>query len=211
MKNYDSLMKRVELFERLALYGSRKTFLQSLAQETAFTQQFGPDVRALLETVSKDFGALGVDQDPSITVEVADALNNFESINLPALIKALQKATTYYPRDRAAGQLGNLRLLITKLQNPQTSSQEVAQQTTPPSKSKSSPSPIMYDPYVKALQQFLIAGPWGLQKGVDGKFGPDTMGALKKWQEANGLKPTGQLDSSTVAAINPYVQRYFTR
>jgi len=33
MKKIDSLLKRVELFERLAVYGDRKSFLQALAQE----------------------------------------------------------------------------------------------------------------------------------------------------------------------------------
>lgn len=34
MKNYDALLKRVELFERIALYGDRTAFLKSLGQNT---------------------------------------------------------------------------------------------------------------------------------------------------------------------------------
>src|SRR5271168_772555 len=34
MKKIDSLLKKVELFERLAFYGDRKSFLEALAQQT---------------------------------------------------------------------------------------------------------------------------------------------------------------------------------
>lgn len=36
MKKIDALLKKVEQFERLAVYGDRKTFLQRLAQEASY-------------------------------------------------------------------------------------------------------------------------------------------------------------------------------
>ena len=39
MKKYDALLKKVELFHRLAMFGDRKAFLQSLAQITNPNQE----------------------------------------------------------------------------------------------------------------------------------------------------------------------------
>jgi hypothetical protein len=37
MKNLDMLLRKVELFERLAVYGDRKSFLQALAQDNTWS------------------------------------------------------------------------------------------------------------------------------------------------------------------------------
>jgi peptidoglycan hydrolase-like protein with peptidoglycan-binding domain len=37
---------------------------------------------------------------------------------------------------------------------------------------------------------------------VDGQMGPKTRSALKKFQQAQGLQPSGQIDSQTVAALS---------
>lgn len=37
MKKIDSLLKKVEFFERLAVYGDRKSFLKAIAQDASFT------------------------------------------------------------------------------------------------------------------------------------------------------------------------------
>jgi len=39
--------------------------------------------------------------------------------------------------------------------------------------------------------------------GIDGKLGPRTMDALRAFQASAGLPQTGQLDSQTLAALNP--------
>ncbi len=42
MSKFDSLLKKAELFERLAIYGDRKTFLQALAQTPSLTGPVPP-------------------------------------------------------------------------------------------------------------------------------------------------------------------------
>jgi len=39
MKNLNALLKKVELFERLAVYGDRRSFLEALAQQTDWTDE----------------------------------------------------------------------------------------------------------------------------------------------------------------------------
>lgn len=91
---------------------------------------------------------------------------------------------------------------------PPPEGQIALQETTISGNATPAAKPMIADPYVTALQQYLSAGPWGLQKGVDGKLGPDTRGALKNWQSANGLNPTGQLDKATIDTLRPIIQKY---
>lgn len=61
------------------------------------------------------------------------------------------------------------------------------------------------DPRVKALQQALnkigITDERGHPLLVDGKPGAHTSAAIKKWQKANGMKPTGVVDAKTMVAL----------
>ena len=41
----------------------------------------------------------------------------------------------------------------------------------------------------------------GAQLNVDGKWGPSTSAALKSYQSAHGLKPTGRMDGATAKAL----------
>jgi hypothetical protein len=68
-------------------------------------------------------------------------------------------------------------------------------------RSMSSGSADMSDPlFVRSVQQALNAK--GFKAGaVDGKMGPHTEAAIRKFQNAKGLQGTGQLDSATVAAL----------
>lgn len=54
--------------------------------------------------------------------------------------------------------------------------------------------------FVRSVQQALNSK--GFSAGmVDGKMGPHTEAAIRKFQNAKGLQATGQLDSATVAAL----------
>jgi peptidoglycan hydrolase-like protein with peptidoglycan-binding domain len=61
------------------------------------------------------------------------------------------------------------------------------------------------DPRVKALQQKLnalgITDEHGKPLLVDGKPGNHTSAAIKKWQSAHGMKPTGTVDAKTMVAL----------
>jgi peptidoglycan hydrolase-like protein with peptidoglycan-binding domain len=52
---------------------------------------------------------------------------------------------------------------------------------------------------VKQVQQKLSENGQDVQP--DGKMGPKTQAALKEFQQQNGIKPTGQLDQQTLAAL----------
>lgn len=41
----------------------------------------------------------------------------------------------------------------------------------------------------------------GAQLTVDGKWGPQTSSALKAYQQAHSLKPTGKMDGATAKAL----------
>lgn len=61
------------------------------------------------------------------------------------------------------------------------------------------------DPRVKALQSALnrlgMTDEHGHPLLVDGKPGAHTSAAIKKWQQANGMKPTGVVDAKTMVAL----------
>ena len=51
-------------------------------------------------------------------------------------------------------------------------------------------------PYVADLQQMLVRKGWAI--ATDGAFGPKTEQAVKEFQQKNGLKVTGQIDTDTL-------------
>jgi peptidoglycan hydrolase-like protein with peptidoglycan-binding domain len=61
------------------------------------------------------------------------------------------------------------------------------------------------DPRVVAAQRKLNALGIGDERGrpllVDGVDGAHTTAAIKRWQQANGMKPTGELDAAAMAVL----------
>lgn len=51
-------------------------------------------------------------------------------------------------------------------------------------------------PYVADLQQMLVSKGWSI--ATDGAFGPKTEQAVREFQQKNGLKVTGQIDTDTL-------------
>lgn len=59
-----------------------------------------------------------------------------------------------------------------------------------------------YAGYSEAGRRYLLyKAQQGLKIGADGKVGPGTHKAIQKFQTANSLQPTGQLDGPTIAAM----------
>ncbi len=73
MSKYDSLLKQVQVFEKIAVYGSRKEFLQALSQDLSSGAVTFPD-----ETVSNALGAV-----------------SGSAANLARLLEGSQQASTY--------------------------------------------------------------------------------------------------------------------
>ena len=64
---------------------------------------------------------------------------------------------------------------------------------------------------VKDLQKLLIAKGYSCgAKGADGKFGNDTLAAVKAFQKANGLKDDGIVGADTWAALEKESPEYYT-
>jgi len=77
-----------------------------------------------------------------------------------------------------------------------------------PQKLTPSPSaPLRYDRNVQVLQMQLVkvseffGYPEWNPGAPDGKLGPNTISAIKKFQQTNGLTPTGAMDSDTLDAL----------
>jgi peptidoglycan hydrolase-like protein with peptidoglycan-binding domain len=56
------------------------------------------------------------------------------------------------------------------------------------------------DPQVMQLQRALVAN--GENVRVDGMMGPETVTALRDYQQQHGLQPTGQMDAQTRTSLN---------
>ena len=74
-----------------------------------------------------------------------------------------------------------------------------ADKSAPAKKKASTASKKMPSDAVKALQTALNKN--GAAVKVDGKMGPGTRAALKKYQAANGLTPSGRDDAATRAKL----------
>lgn len=65
----------------------------------------------------------------------------------------------------------------------------------PPAEAKAAPKKVASNDEVKALQEALDKAGYTLK--ADGRMGPKTRAALKKYQKGNGLKVTGKPDQAT--------------
>ena len=134
MKKIDALLKKVEVFEKLAVYGDRKSFLKTLAQDI------------------QSFPA-----------------GSAQGVNAP-----------YMPG--TAPSVNNL---------PEAA--PVSNSVTAPVAPAAKPAkePAKFDPRVKAVQSFINRQlvPAGIISPIDedGKWGPETAGALKTWGDKNKL------------------------
>jgi peptidoglycan hydrolase-like protein with peptidoglycan-binding domain len=80
------------------------------------------------------------------------------------------------------------------------SSQPSSSMPAKPAEKKATASKKSGGESVKALQTALNAK-GGANIKVDGKMGKETRDALKKYQQANGLTPTGRSDAATRAKL----------
>ena len=63
-------------------------------------------------------------------------------------------------------------------------------------------APVLSDDAVMKVQQRLREQGFYVRDNIDGHWGPRTAAALKNFQRSKGLNPTGQLDLSTLAALD---------
>ena len=119
MSKADTLLKRAEFYEKLALYSDRNAFLQAIAQQSYMTEKFGPQLKTQLDSIIRDMGALRID--PNLVNRLTDMSESYTPFNRLLLVAALTQAAAQYPKTpQSAPQLQNLQNLITTLKGPET-------------------------------------------------------------------------------------------
>jgi len=195
MKNIDALLKKVELFERLAVYGDRKSFLQALAQDASAEE---------LNNLLKDFTAIHP-ENTKIQNALMDAANG--KLSPEELRWAIQSARDAVPGTRMDlwNKFNNYLNTVTT----ETREEELAP-SRPLYMTPEHISAYPVDPNVKKVQQFLnkqLTQGGDFQASMppiaeDGKRGPETNRALKLWQEKNNLPDLNSAYSNALAASN---------
>ena len=75
-------------------------------------------------------------------------------------------------------------------------------QPLPAERPRPQAAPVLSDDAVFKVQQRLREQGFYVRDNIDGHWGPRTAAALKNFQRAKGLNPTGQLDLPTLAALD---------
>lgn len=178
-KRYETLSKRISLFEKLAKHSEQSSFLKSIAQSAA---GLAPKVKELLDSVLKNVGAVG-NQVPGVERFVAplmDALNA-ENPDLSSLHSAVSQVASQFsrafgPADPRAAQAHQLLSLL---------SNEAA---APASNAKTLPETVITGPNAglasiptkiqDMLSQLLSGRGQYIPLTIDGRLGPQTQKAL---------------------------------
>lgn len=199
MKKYDELVKKVEMFEKLATYGNRREFLQSIAQtpKVQITDPKAPnyqDPRFMTDSQKlywqeqaaknvKPFNAQELDQ-------WAAGLGRPKPPGAPSLdnVPQWQKDWASAPTPTASHDAAEQAYWDEKAKAPHpATSVPTTPGTTAPAARK--PVSMKSDPAVHKAQLQLInnegigVGP----SGADGKLGPDTLAALQKYKAKIGV------------------------
>ena len=195
MKKIDALLKKVELFERLAVYGDRKSFLQALAQNL-------PDI-VVPNDPSAPPGQGGVHR-VNVNNPAAPAAPTSRPAPLPRVVvpnagppgSGGHWVDPNEVSDEAPPVDRDPNLMLQKQLNPSA----IREQDKPAPVAK---APV-FNPKVKQLQSFLNnltrSGKMALLPlREDGLWGRDTASALQEWATQSGHK--GNLNSAFTAAL----------
>lgn len=189
MGKHDRLIQKIELFERLAVYGDRESFLQRLAQANNLT----PQMKQMLESTLKNVTSVG-GQVPGVAQfqgPLMDALNS-ENPNMTALQNALQHISTQFvgkfgPNDPRAQQAQQL-FGMTQSQAPAAAP---AQSFGPPSSLAPNQKKQKLTPIDPGVQKVLGVTP-------DGWMGDETRAALAKYKQS---KDPSMTDAEAMVAL----------
>lgn len=161
MKN-ENLIKKIEMFEKLAVFGDRKTFLQAIANDFVLTPLLKDELNKLVDILYY----LGEDDALTLSNSLRNSLTN---TNPNVLLNDLETAKVYL-EDKNPKYYQKADLLaekVTQLLN--------------------TPAPSSYkniDPYIQKALHYLGA-PGELK--TDGILGPQTRAALDWFKEKNNL------------------------
>lgn len=175
MKKYSSLVKKVNLFEKLAAKGSRKDFLKSLAQDLSRAKELVSQVKTIMtnhnitdENILNGLGNVSLfgKTDPAALRGAANSAR--------ALMHALPPLAPNSVNDQKT-----LMGIIAAL-NDMAGSQEPGTSEMPMDNSKQNQYPTIDPKIQKALNKVLVTTGRSTPIEVDGILGPETRNAINK-------------------------------
>lgn len=185
MKKYDLLLRKAEVFEKLALYGDRRAFLRAIAQ--GVPAPLSNDLRQGIDSAMKDLTMTRPD-DPRSTA-LSNKLQGFydgTSTDLGQLAQTLRDASNTIPGNLTT-QVQRILDLANKVQQqatPQTTESEpaAAKPMVMPEAHIQSYAPIPKDIQEKLSKVNTVKG-FGLPlTKLDGRIGPETKAALNEFK-----------------------------
>lgn len=155
------LLNKIEIFERLAIYGSRKAFLTALAVGSTISSE-------LKEEISHIGDMLHFDDDGVLGQQISDLVNS-PTTDIQSLLSLLDQAKVFYNQKEPNGHSYQIVIdAYNKLKQTGTSGTGFT----------------YIDPYVQKALHYLGA-PGGVQS--DSKFGQITRKALDWFKKQNGI------------------------
>jgi hypothetical protein len=221
MKKLDDLLKKVEFFEKLAMYGNRGTFLKSLANS-----DFTPELDALLSQARGLLTKAGLGESPTAYL-LGNIMLKKQPTDLNKVIDELDKAKNTLPPSLTNGvvmtQLGRV---IANLSEYSKSHNSVNFEDLPPAEAPGAMAPqtpklpsksddaswsgLSIGPEIqKALNKlmFLAGTPNALEE--DGKFGPKTKSVLDAFKKRYHIEKWDDSKASQFAWLTAKDERHF--
>jgi hypothetical protein len=193
MKKYSSLVKKIELFEKLAKHGSRRSFLQSLAQDAAAAKDLVNQVRAIMgranvsdEDIQNGLGNVSLfgKTDPTSLRQAAKAASS-----LMLKISPLAYADGAKDQNALMGIAAKLNAMAKAQEDSADQKDTEVMDFTPGGNMGAGKTDKItgYPPIDKAVQSAIeritvIEGA-GLPIRIDGQIGPETRSAINRFKK----------------------------
>lgn len=201
MKNLEALIRRVEMFEKLAVYSDRSSFLKSLAADSLDSK-----TKNTLQQMANLLQQAGV-TDEDVWDPINSALS-FGHVNLGSIRQAVTSAAVRMTNADISEKLYQLAQQLISLppgQSPVAPAQEdqVVEELV-----VTTPKPVQYPTIDKeqqrALGKILTIEGLGLPLDADGKLGPKTKAALQALRKRFNL--SSYTDAEALAFAKMLVQ-----
>jgi len=206
-KQLDALVKKVEFFEKLAVYGDRGSFLQALARD-----DLDPKTKALLEEMANLLAQAGV-TDESVLNPLYNALE-FGHVNLEAIRSAVTQAAVRDPSIANAGINQKLRQLAQQLTSHPVP--ELINNTSPiatnevPQAPAPTGYPMMDKEEQKALSRIVTMEGIGIPFSPTGRFDKNTQIALQAFKKKFNISSMSDVKALTFAKMLAETAKYST-
>jgi hypothetical protein len=187
MRKFDKLIKKVECFEKLAIFSDRSKFLSAIAED------LDPKLKTILDKINIYLRNMsGVD-----TSKALDAVNNallFKKIDVNKIINELRNIVHDLPISLGGTERKNINNMIDELKKVQYATQPQDEVMQMPADKISAYPPINKDQQ-EALSRIIVIEGLGLPLKIDGKLGPKTREALKKFKKHFNLESLSDTDA----------------